>query len=99
MNPSLIDLELMKLAIQKGYEFDNNTPKELLNNKDITLYILKHLYSKDDITYIINNASPNIIPIDLISECFFNEKYYINLNTPSYLLNNIESVKENIHHF
>lgn len=90
MNPTLIDLELMKSAIEKGYYFNHLTPKEILNNKDIILYALEN---KGDIDYIINHASSNVITIDIVKKYFDEGKYYVNSNTPQKILANEEFVK------
>ena len=90
MNPTLIDLELMKLAIEKGYYFNHLTPKEILNNKDIILYALEN---KRDIDYIINHASSSVITIDIVKKYFDEGKYYVNSNTPQQILDNEEFVR------
>lgn len=90
MNPSLIDLELMKLAIDKGYKFNWNMPKEILNNGDIVLYLLEN---SDNVKFIIDHANSSIITLDLVKKYIAEGKYYVDSDTPKELLNNMELIQ------
>ena len=87
MNPSLIDLDLIKLAIDKGYRFRNYTPKEILDNEEIVLYLLEN---SNNVKFIIDHANSSIITLDLVKKYIDEGKYYVDSNTSKEYLNNRE---------
>ena len=87
MNPSLIDFELIKLAIDKRYRFSKNTPKSIKYNRNFIEYYLNHC-DQSDLTEFINNSEEVMLDDELFNIVVKRYDYHFNVlddKTPSFI--------------